>query len=47
VPAELDLDDDLRRLQDMVRRFVDTELIPLDGKSCALAPGCHVLNTFG
>jgi acyl-CoA dehydrogenase len=31
--VELDLPDDLRMLQDMVRRFVTEELIPLEGKS--------------
>ncbi len=30
---EFDLPDDLRMLRDMVRRFVDEELIPLEGKS--------------
>jgi acyl-CoA dehydrogenase len=31
--VEFDLPDDLRMLRDMVRRFVDEELIPLEGKS--------------
>src|SRR5262249_49366917 len=31
--VEFDLPDDLRMLRDMVRRFVNEELIPLEGKS--------------
>jgi acyl-CoA dehydrogenase len=31
--VELDLPDDLKMLREMVRRFVDQELIPLEGKS--------------
>ncbi len=33
VNVEVELPDELRQLQDMVRRFVDEELIPLEGRS--------------